>query len=168
MLPSFWWFCCVGLSSSACFMSCYPLPSDQEWYRIEQFASWADAEAATAIIWAVTSLNPGNVAGKATYSLGCMDRKVSSTGFSQYAFSTDLFVSPACAYKKYKLCLYKVLYSENPALISFKGLGLKSWIDLHKAKLLLLWVWPHKRMHMLILRSNITFAASLPTPNGFH
>lgn len=30
----------------------------------EQFASWADTEAAAAIVWAVTNLDPGIVAEK--------------------------------------------------------------------------------------------------------
>lgn len=46
-----------------------------------QFASWAAAEAAAAIVWAVTSLNPGNVAEKATSSQGCMDRKSAILAF---------------------------------------------------------------------------------------
>lgn len=47
----------------------------------EQFASWADTEAAAAIVWAVTNLNPGNVTEKANYSRGCMHRKSATLAF---------------------------------------------------------------------------------------
>lgn len=57
----------------------------------------------------------------------------------------DFFLSSACAYKKYKLCLYKALHNENAGAIRLRSLRLKSWTDLYNEELQLLCILPYEK-----------------------